>query len=1550
MKFIRSTYQILLSLWLLSVSSVSWAQATTVPLAQIPLLALKTTPGLVMLNMSRDHRLYYSAYNDITDLDGDGAIDVGFKPAIEYYGYFASNRCYSYDTSGTVAKYVPRSIASISTGCQSSAGRWHGNWLNWALTSRMDALRKVLYGGFRRTDTASETILEAVNIPGDSHVWGKEYRRTLNGGPDSYDIRYYTALPTPGNNQMHILLVKSEGDAATVYQTRQVPTVRIIQNVDAVLDRVWQWSSSERPIGGAPGYFGFNRPSGRQLNGLPVQGGAVGTAYAGNNYTTATFSMQVRVQTCVLISGEREKGCVGYPAASPTFWKPSGVLHDFGANDQLKFGLLTGSYLNNYSGGVVRKNISSFSNEFNAATGIFNNTDGIYNTINRLQTYGFNGTAGYDYLCGFNFTSLRTQGQCHMWGAPIAEMMYESLRYFGGLTATPAFTTGVSAASSPDTRLGLPLPAWENPFRPKAAGGSPICSRPVQMVIADPITSFDSDQLPNAAFAPVANYGAPIAGGSGNLNPSANLNVTNQADIIWASEHSPVTTTFITTVNSIDTKYTYPPGTMNGSLNRFFIGQSTLTNSDGNPTPKAATGFSTMRGHAPDETNTQGSYHAASVARYGRQFGVQVRTGTGATATTAVTPVDQISIALGAVVPKIEMAYQGKTVTLVPLSKSVGSNGISAAIGQFQATGLITLVYFDSIYNTSPANASATFNGGRPYMRFMASFSDMDQGGDNEADANVYYTVYIDASGKLRVDLQSYYQAGSIKQNMGYIISGTTVDGVYLEVGDEANNPIYYLDTLPGQAPAPTTGRTTANTVSLALSASRTFTLGTSPGAGEFVPKDPLWYAAKYGGAGIFDSKGNPNNYFQVTNPALLPEQMGKAFRSAAALAAVASTSVVGTGQRGKGTAAIYQAVFDSLTWSSRMYAFPLDSAGVVQNDYFWEGANKLSNRPSSRNMYLGQGGSATPKTLAEGVAGYVALSASEKTNFGNSAIYDYLTKNISQEERNGGLMRDRGTTAPGTASFLIGDIVNSDPQVLGISISRKEPAYADTTYSTFLNSITSDLLAVGANDGFFRIFNGDAKSSGGSEMLAFMPQAAQNSISDLSKPGYTHRFFLDGPVGTGFAKITTPADASLKWRTVVIGTGGAGVKTIFAIDASTPSGSTTLTASNVMWELNTNNLPVAYSATFGNMMSKPVIGKLRYGGGTWVAVFGNGYNSADGGSYLYVVDLSTGNLIDVRSTDIALTGAGIGSVRAVNKLGGEFLDAVYAADYKGNIWRFDLSGTAKSSWKPTKVFQTPNGRPITADIIDGPAPSSKGGGRMIYFGTGSYLSSSDPSSTTTQALYGIYDDLVNAALPTVQQVSSNQLVAMSFTSNGVDTRTTTVVTGTSTAWFSDASKQGWFIPMPSTERSVAAPVLFGSSVIFTSIVPGQDDCAAGIDAWITGVDALTGGYSRVYQTVSANSVLVRGGSPRGVFILDEDNALQPVLYVSQTLYPGSPIATTYSASSGGAQKNCIGGVCNDTRVLGIVLYKLPDPPVPPVPPGTNGSIQFKRQVWRQLK
>ncbi len=63
-------------------------------ISDTPLFLNQSAPPLNMLVLSRDHRLYYEAYNDASDLNGDDVLDVGYKPAkIDYYGYFESTQC-----------------------------------------------------------------------------------------------------------------------------------------------------------------------------------------------------------------------------------------------------------------------------------------------------------------------------------------------------------------------------------------------------------------------------------------------------------------------------------------------------------------------------------------------------------------------------------------------------------------------------------------------------------------------------------------------------------------------------------------------------------------------------------------------------------------------------------------------------------------------------------------------------------------------------------------------------------------------------------------------------------------------------------------------------------------------------------------------------------------------------------------------------------------------------------------------------------------------------------------------------------------------------------------------------------------------------------------------------------------------------------------------------------------------------------------------------------------------------------------------------------------
>lgn len=120
------------------------------------------------------------------------------------------------------------------------SGQWSGDFLNYLTTSRIDALRKVLYGGSRRIDDDDLVVLERSYVPQDAHSWGKEYRGMAQ---DGYDIRDYAPLDLPAAGTRHLFanttLLKS-GD--------KEPRLRVLTHSTY---RIWEWVAIERPVAGS---------------------------------------------------------------------------------------------------------------------------------------------------------------------------------------------------------------------------------------------------------------------------------------------------------------------------------------------------------------------------------------------------------------------------------------------------------------------------------------------------------------------------------------------------------------------------------------------------------------------------------------------------------------------------------------------------------------------------------------------------------------------------------------------------------------------------------------------------------------------------------------------------------------------------------------------------------------------------------------------------------------------------------------------------------------------------------------------------------------------------------------------------------------------------------------------------------------------------------------------------------------------------------------------------------------------------------------------------
>lgn len=903
-------------------------------------------PPLVMLTMARNHKLFYEAYNDTSDLDNDGVIDVGYKgymidangnanpAAIDYYGYFDSFKCYTYDTTNRVFNpvRVTTNKQCNTAATAASARTWSGDFLNYVTMSRMDTLRKVLFGGYRSTDTATATVLERVFIPQDAHTWGKEYGTYIDSGgnpiaPD-YNIYEFTPLDTPVAGTRHLI-------ASTSLGTTSPPVMRIMANNT---HRIWEWVAKERPVadnsledltGGTIGWSDqmanasdfvtaigtyanaghlegsgtitrmqasnttVNPYSGLQddiltvltgdfeifagdngnyeiavdgddavevyIDGVLITGWYGGHGMSNNPVNPVTLNLSAGVHTVEFHHHERTGGA-GYALywrgkASGNAWeiipdavwdtgtsvdvtrsvynlsigsvpastivdyevrvkvcdssmpeanckqyangtyKPTGLLQKHGESESMYFGLMTGSYTKNTSGGVLRKNIGSIKDEINATTGQFTSVNGIISTINKLKIVGFNySSKAYDGAanCGWITTRPINEGECRMWGNPVGEMMYETLRYFAGKgTPTSDFTYGTST-SYDDNILGLPKPAWQNPY--DATNGFPECAQPFMLVLSDPNTNFDSDKIPGSYF---NSFTGDLTG----------LDAETYADKITAAE---------------------------GIGGNYFVGQSG-TNYDGAPSEKSVTSLGNIRGLAPEEPTKQGSFYAGSVAWYGHL--------TDLNPANSDQKVTTFSVALASPLPRIEIDADQDgdfDITIVPFAKSVGGSSISASSSAFQPTNTIVDVFMQELTPT--------------YGKFRINYEDVEQGADHDMDAIATYEYTVENDGTVTIDVTSEYAAGGIIQHMGYVISGSTADGTYLVVRDvdtgAASDPDYFLDTPPGEAPG---GNWNDNTA-LPFTSTRNFSVN-SAGNAATILKDPLWYAAKYGG---FEEKSDP--------------------------------------------------------------------------------------------------------------------------------------------------------------------------------------------------------------------------------------------------------------------------------------------------------------------------------------------------------------------------------------------------------------------------------------------------------------------------------------------------------------------------------------------------------------------------------------------------------------------------------------------------------------------------------------------------------------------
>ncbi|MDO9134770.1 pilus assembly protein [Hydrogenophaga sp.] len=1315
------------------------SHALTIP--NVPLSVQQSVSPLIMLVAGKDHRFFYEAYNDASDINGDGVLDIRYKPSITYLGLFSSTLCYTHnEASDNSGLFTPAGTAGAAFACP---GQWSGNWLNYITTSRIDAMRVVLYGGTREVDSATSTILRRAYVPQDAHSWAKEYTSLA---VDGYRISDYTPLSQPNLNRRHFFgnLTANAGVPCTDLNACSdlPPQLSVVTNSTK---RVWEWASKERPV---------------------LDGSHGGTR----------VNRTVRVEVC-------KAGFTGGCKQYGTSYKPVGLLHEYGETNAMLFGMLTGSYDKSMSGGRLRKVISSFTNEVESTDGTFKPIVGIVRTFDRLRIRDFNnGRTDNSYRGGWVTTRAPNEGEFPDWGNPIGEMMYESLRYFAGKKSP---TTAFMGTTTVDGEVGLAQAAWDDPYEATSAAKAAVCARGNMLVISDINTSYDSNQLPGVAPAFSTGFSGDLTGFS--ALTEANTISSNEPDV---------------------------PGSR-------FIGQSG-TSFDSAPSPKTITSLGNIRGLAPEEPTKQGSYYAASVAAFGKRTDLRTQTGM-----TGKQSVDTFVVALASPLPRIEIPMNGgQRVTLVPFAKSVSGSSISNAKGSYQPTNQIVDLYVEEIANSGSADANPLVNGGRYSAKFRINYEDVEQGADHDMDAIVEYTVKANADNTVTVILRPIYEAGGIQHRMGYIISGTSADGVYLEVQDQADQTPYFLNTPPGQlpgycdkTPVPTDCNRLPylNAPGAGDTATRTFSVGTTAAA--TLLKDPLWYAAKWGG--LVDSNSNdkpdltpewdadgdgmPDTYFLVQNPLKLRESLKKTLDNIAARSSSAS-NVSANSTSISSSSRLYQAVFNTQRWSGDLVAYPATANGVGTTPS-WQAA--IAMPPwNERNVFMRTSGATTAKLTT-----FSNLSVLDQSALVDNTTFEYLLGRRTAELQNGGALRNRGSS--------LGDIVHSSP-------------YYDRN---------TDVVYVGANDGMLHAFRG----SDGRELFAFAPRQSIPRIKNLAATNYVHEYFVDGDV---VVSDKTPASGNKSYLYSMLGRGGKG---LFSLDVTTP---TTFGTGSFLWEYTPQgNATAATDLDLGKMLGRPTIVKLNNGKLGLIA--GNGYESTSGKAVLYIFIINTdGSLDQVKKIDTGISGDnGLAGPAAYDANNDGTADYIFAGDLKGNVWKFDVSLNDPAAWGKSysglPLFQARDElgapQPITAPMYV--TKNTKVGDPnrdklFVFFGTGSYFKTGDVTDMQRQTWYGLIGD---GATPINSSRAAGALRQRSVTATGI-------VGGLASRTFSLATPgdmvgmEGWYLDFTAPvvgERITTAAKIINFAVpglTVSSMYPiPNDPCVPGGKGYLNVLDPFNG-------------------------------------------------------------------------------------------------------------
>ena len=1530
-----------------------------------PIQGTTSAPPMVLFAMSFDNELFKKAYSDYTDVNGDGVIDTGYIDSIDYYGYFESNWCYNYANG----RFQPISAATGANShfCTTSGASWSGNFLNWASMTRIDLIRKVLYGGKRSTDTSTLTVLERAEVPYEFHAFAKIYE-----GSDMNNLTPYTSSAITLCN----LSESANG----------VPLLRVRTRADR------SWAGVDR----------------RRCDG------------------SSDADFNVRVEACHATMDS--SGCAQYSSAR----KPVGFIQRY--HDLVQFGLFSGSFEKNTSGGVLRKNVSFATDEFDQSNGTFTGSSGMVATMDAFRI------AEYDYSNQYYDCNGSGLINCRDWGNPIAEIYMDALRYLSG-GSDPLDSYAVTSSSD----LNLPTPEWNDPWTTANQ-----CANAAIIILSTGQSSFDGDDY-------------------------SDLSSRLRNRIIG----------FTDTVGSSEPDLTFPGNFLVGSNGGTGIAQCE---------PKRLTSLSQARGICPEVPHLQGSYFVAGMALGTNTHDSRSDLPGFQHIATYAIELAQTVPSLSFAVP--DGAGDTNTVTLSPICQRASyMSGVLDETAYSPCTFLdanVTSASYDSSGALSGASIQilwADALGGDADTDIAATYTVTIT--DNNVNVRLHNPIFNGAD-----SFRLGYSVSGVSGYSGMVLDAdfnnhySEVNGAHPEYDDGDNESALIIKTSTG----PSLFCWMNNHCQLLTPDDVTKNYTPDPDNHALVLPKPLVLAAKYGGfvdldndntplhdvdrdgtpddSREWDNRNNttghpgpdgiPDNYFFVNNPAHIEDSFSKLLKNITSkLSSASNVALVSNSVNGAGISA--QALFKpkvtidnvEISWVGFLDSLFVDSNGRIREDtngnaqlddyntdfvvniFFDTNSNqtlvqKFSSSDGGTTL-VAQGDASGLDSLrpvwraheelmnvsdvisqrtysdlsntgrhiltwidadADGVvdtgeeqamvastfdgdnAGFLGVSSNEVTT-----LVNYVRGQDQPGFRSRSVDYDNDDTL---SVWRLGDIINSDPvpvsKPIGFYGSARSFDSSDPTFRAFVQQYEDrrQVIYVGSNGGLIHAFNAGFWDEGdqqftltngtetshplGGELWAYAPMNLLPHLRWLTTPDYPHVYYMDGTPLIFDANIFSDDDDHPGgWGTVlVMGMGFGGGD----IDVSIGTNTVTRRSAYVVMDItNPEVAPILLAEithpSMGFTTVKPDVIKRRLPNSSgsydtpdineWYLVFGSGPRgtgvsgirdaldnaTSDQNLQVFIYDLVDQEFVTgFDPLDTGVSNSYSGDMLVVDWDNNNYDDAVYfgsvtTSPLGGSLLRINIADRSTSNWDVGTLLNV--GRPITSKPL---AVTDNEGDRWIFAGTGRELIRSDSRDTSEEYVFGVKEpeDSSGFTLGTVLLDDLVDTTDIVVRADGSFESSFSIRPGDTVNNFDDlknamSDEAGWINELDNdgtnpSNKSLNSPVGSQDLVFFTEYEPPVGQCQ---------VDGHSFFRAQHYQTGTALPANVQKVLTTGT-LTDTTTSVKRVS-LGSGMAPAPIIRSTIGGGTGGGTQVLVRGEAGNLLKVDIE-YEASD---------------LGRQSWRQI-